>query len=239
MGVATSTITTSWTAPPEILGIAGTGMVEESRIEITWDVSTLADADFGSYRVYRRELGESDDDWKIMQIITAKSVTSYSDSMAGHGLEYEYMVTQTQIIPNDEDLESAPSDIATTILESDDWFVIGNQDWENPTGVFVLPVIRETHQKFIQQEIFEPVVGSRKRVVRGNVLGAEGSMTLMWPAEEQRQGQRNLSFLINDSGPHILKSPFGDVWLVEFDAPDYQYSPVGHLTTNIGWVEID
>lgn len=239
MAVAMTSITTSWTPPDLPEGISGTAHPEQSRFELTWDPSTLSTSEFGSYKVYRRELGSGSRRWTLLSVQTSKSNNSYSDIMLGHGIQYEYMVKQVRKITGDEDIESEASDILTGILDIDDWFVIGNKDWENPAGVFILPVIRETHQRFVQQEIFEPVTGYRKRVVRGNVLGMEGSMTLMWPFDTQKEGQRNLNFLVNDTGPHILKSPFGDVWLVEFDAPDYMYSPVGHLTTNIGWVEID
>jgi hypothetical protein len=75
--------------------------------------------------------------------------------------------------------------------------------------------------------------------VRGRVLGAEGQLEVMWKDTEVQTAKLQLAYIRDVKGPHILKSPFGDVWLVEFSGPDKDYQNAGHLKTNLAWTEVD
>lgn len=230
-----SAITTAWTPPDEITGLSATVVEEFSHIQLDWDPTTLSAMDFHSYRVQRREDGGP---WLTLDNIGTSTITQYKDALTGQGVTYEYRVQQLKNIPGDAPLISETGDIVTATLESDLWFVIGNEDPDDEDHSFELPVASESHTRPIQQEVFEPIVGIRKKVARGNVLGYEGTLQLIWQSSERAEARVYLDFLASNFGPHILKSPFGDVWRVEFDAPDYSYSGGGHLSVEIGWVEV-
>jgi hypothetical protein len=51
-------------------------------------------------------------------------------------------------------------------------------------------------------------------------------------------GRRIVDYMTQiKTGPWILKSPFGDVWDVTFDSPEFQWQPGGHLQVSVDWVE--
>lgn len=236
MATGTSTFSTSWTPPGDITGLSATVVEELSHIQLDWDASTLADVDFAYYAVYRRILGANA--WYIIRIETSKSTVQWRDAFAGQGVGYEYKVLQWKAIAGDVPLPSGDGDILTAMLESDVWFVIGNENPYDEAHCFELPIFGETHTRPIQQEVFEPIVKSRKKVARGNTLGFEGTLDIRWLSEERDNAKWYLDFLSTNQGPHILKSPFGDTWRVEFDSPDYKYTGGGHLGVTMGWVEV-
>ncbi len=236
MPTVSVTITTAWVPPPALTGLQKTVMEEFSHILLVWTGSSLSDVDFEKYTVYRRVV--NDVAWAVIGTITDKSTAQWIDVYAGVGILYEYKVTQWKVIVGDVPLESADGDIAEAMLESDVWFVIGRSDPTDTANSFELPVSSETHTRPIQQELFEPIVGVRKKVARGNTLGYEGSIDLRYMSSERVAAKIQLMFLAEVQGPHVLKSPFGDVWLVEFDSPDYRYLGGGNLDVQIGWVEV-
>lgn len=231
MASASASITTFWVPPDPLTGLSGTAVEDDSYIQLNWDISTLDDVDFDYYKIYRRVLGETD--WELLDTVYSKVSTEYLDAKAGNGNDYEYQVYQFK-----NGLASSLGDTITAGLSSDVWWVVGNENPTDRANSFELPVSEETHTRPIQQEVFEPIVNTRKKVARGNVLGFEGTLKLRWLSSERAVAKQRLNFLATNSGPHTLKSPFGDVWRVEFDAPDYKYSGGGHLDVDIGWVEV-
>ncbi len=234
MPVATATITSAWTPPPVITGFSGTADEAESFILLNWDASTLADVDFNHYTLYRRIVGETL--WTPVMEITNKTTNMYEDNMAGQTTQYEYIITQFKGVVGDVPLESDESEIVTIALVTDAWFVVAND-----AGMYhalEVNVTDEDHTSVIQQEVFEPIASIRKRVVRGNVMGDEGQFTSLFDTSLVAAARLHFMLINDNKGPHILKSPFGDVWMVEFDAPSFRYRPGGHLEIKIGWVEI-
>lgn len=234
MPISTSTATSAWTPPPVIQGFSGTAQEPESHIMLNWDGSTLSDTDFNMYRLYRREQGA--ELWSVLLDIPNKATMMYEDNTAGQTILYEYMITQFQNITGDVPLESNPSDIVSAALTTDAWFIV--MLVATDFHAIELNVTDEEHTSVMQQEVFEPLASDRKRVVRGNILGDEGSLTAMFDTMESRMAKNHMDHIKMNRGPHLLKSPFGDVWFVEFDAPGYKYTTGGHLQVNIGWVEI-
>lgn len=234
MPTAEQIVVSAWTPPPTIVGFSGTAEEPESHILLNWDVSTLADDDFNTYRIYRREQGE--ELWTVLVDIAAKNTNMYEDNTAGQRITYEYMITQFKGVVGDVPLESNASEIVTIALETDAWFIV--MTVATAFHAVELNVTDEEHSSSIQQEVFEPLASNRKRIVRGNVLGDEGSLTALFDTSLAREAKIQMDFILNNSGPHILKSPFGDVWFVEFDAPAFKYQPGGHLEVTVGWVEI-
>jgi hypothetical protein len=213
-----------------------------------WDVYTLkAGHTFVRFNIYRRL--EGDTEWLLIGTRTPIYATAYKDWFIGLGLTYEYLVTAVTITSQSGvDLESPDSDIPQAVLQSDSWMVVGRDLSEDHAQS--LPVTSEDHNRIVQQEVFEVVGGTRKVVIRGNTLGYEGNLTIVWdssevewPESSQRYidytivGRRLLDYLIENAGPHILKSPFGDVWEVEFQGPTYRFASGGHLEVELAWIE--
>jgi hypothetical protein len=231
MPTSAEVVLAAWTPPPTIIGFSGTALETESAVQLDWTVSTLSDTDFNNYRIYRRESGA--ELWVPLADINTKSTVQFRDEYAGQTIQYEYAITQYKVVVGDVPLESDFSEIVTIALESDAWFV-------KPNGMLALElfVVEEEHSSVVQQEVFEPLASVRKRVVRGNVLGNEGSITSQFDNAVARATKVYFEELKAIKGPHIVKSAFGDVWIVELDAPGYKYLAGGHLEVTFGWVEI-
>jgi len=231
---ATTGITSSWAAPDSVSGFSVSALTETSEMLLVWDQSNLDSADFSYYQIYRRELGDSE--WEKYARVTNQSTTEYSDYFAGHSVAYEYKITVWKKVAGDVDIESSDSEIPYAILDPDSWFFIGAD--RDPSHIFELPVYDESHTEPIQQEVFEPLGSRRKSIVRGKVLGSEGTLQVQWLDAERRTAQEQLRYLADTAGPHILKSPFGDVWLVEFSGPAKKYTGGGHLGVTLSWIEV-
>lgn len=234
MPVATSAITAAWVPPPVITGFSGTVDEEMSHVMLMWDASGLSDADFDSYVISRREFGDTE--WLAHATITSKTTSEYEDYLAGQTLVYEYKINQYKAIAGDVPLASEDSDVVTSGLTGDAWFLMmGVGDMHESIELIVTT---EEHSAVIQQEVFEPLAGTRKRIVRGLQLGDEGSFTCIFDNVDARARKEFFEALSAMPGPHVLKSAFGDVWQCEFDAPAFKYTSGGHLEVTIGWVEV-
>lgn len=234
--VDTDTVTSlaDWEAPPAPANFSAAVDPSTSAVILTWDASTLDAEDFAYYSVYRRVVG--DESWTPYADITNQSTTTLVDRLAANGVLYDYRVTQLQHVPGDVDLESEEESVASAILDADEWFVIGADGTDDHS--FELPVYSEAHQKPVQQEMFEPLGSTRKKSARGNVLGNEGTLDMTFTKDEREDAKRRLGYLADNAGPHILKSPFGDVWQVEFSGPQFKYNGAGHMSVTIAWVEV-
>lgn len=233
-GEVTGAITSAWAAPDAIQGFSVSALTETSEMLLRWDVSSLPSSDFSYYQIYRREPGDAE--WTRYATVTNQQVTEYSDYYAGHSVTYEYKVTVWKKVVGDVDVESPSSEVPYAVLDPDSWFVIGAD--RDPSHIFELPVESETHSEPIQQEVFEPLGSRRKSIVRGKVLGAEGTVQVQWTDDERVTAQVYLRYLADMAGPHILKSPFGDVWLVEFSGPAKKYMGGGRLSVTLTWIEV-
>ena len=233
---STDTVATlsDWTAPAAPANFSAATDPDNSTVILRWDQSALDPADFSFYAVYRRVVGE--ETWTPYATITTQSTTEYIDQFAANGVTYDYKVTQFQKVPGDVDLESEEESIASALLDVDVWFVVGADGAAD--HCFELPVANEGHQQPVQQEVFEPLGSRRKKTARGNVLGNEGTLDVNFTSDEREAAKRRLTYLAETQGPHILKSPFGDVWLVEFAGPVYKYAPGGHVAVTIAWIEV-
>ena len=226
------TTLTSWTPPDALADFSVSADPVTSSVTLSWSPSALSAEDFSHYGIYRRVVG--DVTWTLYDTVSVQSTTTYVDKYAANGVLYDYRVTQFQTIPGDVDLESTEETAASSILDVDDWVVVGANG-----STFTLPVTQESHQTPVQQEIFEPLGSTRKKSARGYVLGNEGQFTLSYASDERLVGIANLNYIAGTPGPHVLKSPFGDVWRAEFSGPQLKYEPGGHLSATITWIEVD
>ncbi len=219
-------------APPRIEGLSATVYEDQSKIVLDWDASSLS-TNFISYVIYRKLPSESD--WTMIGTRKPETNVTYTDWYAGQRLDYHYRVTVVKKIADEPDLESPDSDIVTARLISDVWFVVGADRSEE--HIFELPVSDESHNRPVQQEEFEPIGSNRKAVVRGFVLGHEGSVDVAYLDEETMDARHQIEYLLFYAGPHILKTPFGDVYDVTFGSPDYKYLGGGNMNATLTWIE--
>lgn len=239
-------------APDAIVDVQATVYEELSKVVVSWAQTSLKlGHTFVSYNIYRRVVG--DITWTLIGTTGTIGSTSHTDWYAGHGVSYDYRVTVTTTVTGvsieSPDATSPDSSIAWRIaFDTDVWMFIGVD--RSQAHIQELPVMDESHSRPVQQESFEVLGSNRKVIVRGYVLGHEGSITCIWdkrevesPTDEQVLydytiiGRRLVDYLTNVRGPHILKSPFGDVWDVEFASPSFQWQGGGHLQVTLEWVE--
>lgn len=239
-------------APDPVTGLSVTVNEERSLVTLNWDTSTVKSGHtFVAYNVYRRLVG--DEDFVFVGQSELLGQSFYKDFYAGNTLLYEYRVTMVATktgvgieleSPDDPDGQN----LVTVIMDSDVWMLVGKD--RDDAHIQTLPVSDESHQRVLQQEAFETLGSNRKVIIRGFVLGSEGSITVVWRhdlvvSETDSQvfydetviGRRLLNYITNNKGPHILKSPFGDVWDVEFEGPEYQWMQGGNLTVQLAWTE--
>lgn len=232
--VDTNRVTANWTAPDPIQDFTVADDVSLSATVLRWTASNIASVDFRKYVIYRKKT--SDVDFVAFAELTNQSQVLYRDFTLANTISYEYKITQYQIIPGDVDLESNDSDIGSAMLDTDSWFIIGADRAES--HIFEIPVITAPFTEPVQQEVFEPLGTSRKVIVRGRVMGAEGTLQCSWNTSDRDTAIAQIAYIRENAGPHILKSPFGDVWNVEFSGPAKDYIAGGHVNISITWTEV-
>lgn len=243
-------------APDPLTGLSPTAVKERSKILLEWNQITTAQLSakshvFQAYNIYKRLVNAPE--WAYVGSTYARTANTYNDWYAGNDILYEYKVTVVVTKANvGIELESGddPSggNISEATLRSDLWMFVGAD--RDESHIMELPVVDEDHNRVIQQESFETLGADRKVIIRGFVLGHEGSISMIFKNEdvpdiidfqnlinETIQGRRLIDYLVANRGPHILKSPFGDVWDVQFEGPSYKWLPVGHLQVELTWIE--
>lgn len=224
---------TAWAPPPALESFSATGDEEAGYVKLYWDQTTVDAADFIKYVVYRSvDAGAS---WSVIASLTDPAEHFYNDHDAEFGTSYSYKVTQFKDVSG-VILESADSDIATTSIESDDWWiVVPDRDDLNMT----LIVEDENHESPFQQETFEPFGRTRKVIVRSGILGREGSITFYILAEDRVADIAKLEEILSLNTSVYLKNPFGDTNLVFLNAPKTSYLNGGNVRLQCNYTEVD
>jgi hypothetical protein len=241
-------------APDPVTGLSVTTFPSRSLTQLEWDVNVMPTGQhhFVAYTIYKRL--PNDEDWQYVGQQTNRTRPIYNDYYAGNGITYQYRVVAVATkegisiemeSPDDDD----GGNIASSTLDSDVWMLIGKD--RDSSHISELFVDKESHNRPVQQEEFETLGSDRKVIIRGFVLGHEGSISTIWTNEDHVAlddeqsvynhtiiGRRIVDYLTREPGPHILKSPFGDVWDVTFSAPDYEWQPGGHLYVELTWIEV-
>lgn len=231
----TNRVTTNWTAPDPIVDFLVADDTSLSATVLSWVESNLAANVFRKYVIYRKRTTETE--WSVLVELTNKTQVLYYDYTAANTVAYEYKITQYQIVPGDVDLESGDSDIGVSTLDTDSWFIIGAD--RSAAHIFEVPVTAAPFLEPVQQEVFEPLGTSRKVIIRGRVMGAEGTLQARWNSADRDTALAQVNYIKSNAGPHILKSPFGDIWNVEFSGPNKEYISGGHFSLTIVWTEVD
>lgn len=223
------------TPPDPIDGLSASPT--DSTIVLNWTISAELEVDFDHYEIYRRLPSETD--WVIIGSVYDINTPTFEDVTPQFGVTYEYKVTQFKNVDGGFDIESADSDLVDAQVVSDArdaWTVFGADGSED--HIFDLPVTGNPIHRPIQQEEFEPLGSNRKTIVRGKVLGQEGVIDAQWDVSERETAIAQIEYIVKNRGPHVLRSPFGDVWLVEFSGEDREDLPAGHLKISIPWTEV-
>jgi hypothetical protein len=243
-------VTVALDAPDPISGLAITTSANDSYVQLDWDQGGLkTNHTFIRYQIYRRVKG--DVSWYEVGEARSRTQPRYIDWTAGNSISYEYRVTQVDTKTGAGlELESPDGDenILPVVIDADVWMFIGFD--RSSAHIVELPVVDEDHNRPVQQEEFEPLGSDRKVIMRGFVLGHEGSIQCIFrndivPSPDDVQvlynetiiGRRLVDYLTRNKGPHILKSPFGDVWDVEFQGPTYKWLDSGNLQVTLTWIE--
>jgi hypothetical protein len=230
-----NTASTNWTAPDPITDFIAVADESRSAVICRWTQSNTAPGSFRKYTIYRKKTSEFN--WNLLAEIVNQSTVEYADYLTANTVSYDYKITQWSIVVGDADLESGDSDLASEVLDTDSWYVVGAD--RNPAHIFEVPVSAAPFVEPVQQEVFEPLGTSRKVIVRGKALGAEGSLQCRWKDAERETARAQVDYIKNNAGPHILKSPFGDIWFVEFSGPSKDYMGGGHVNVTLVWTEVE
>lgn len=239
-------------APYPITGLDAVAFRSESRISLAWNQTSLKPGhQFIGYRVYRRKWYTRE--YRDVGYIPNIEQTNWNDWYAGNSTNYDYRVCSVTAKAGVGVFMESPDDtsggnLKTAQNASDNWTLIG-QD-RAPGHVYDMIVLDESHNRPIQQEEFETLGADRKVIMRGFVLGNEGSITTLWqnkddtyPGDIQERvnhtqiGRDLINYVTFNRGPHIIKSPFGDVWEAQFTSPEYRWLPTGALEITLGYVE--
>ena len=237
-------------APNPALFTQVTANAERSNIYLTWTRPTDSPPVYiKGYRLYRKKRWL--EDYQLIAEFFSPSQTSWTDYYAGNSVNYTYKIVAIGqkagsgvFIEGQDEADS----FWTIQNNSDNWTIVGRD--RNAAHIYDMIVVDEDHNRPIQQEEFETLGADRKVIMRGFVLGHEGSITAIWtntsdplPKDEQEYvnhtqiGRSLIEYMTFDAGPHIIKSPFGDVWDVQILTPEYKWLPSGHLETTIKYVE--
>ena len=250
---STVNVTVVLDAPDPVVCVDSVVDLDYSSVTLEWcEASLKVGHSFVAYRIYRRRK-DLTTDWEWVADVPDRGKLAYIDWYAGNGVFYQYVVRAVTTKSGvGVELESADDpdggSFCDVIIDADTWHFIGKD--REPKHSYPLIVVDETHNRPIQQEVFETLGSSRKVIMRGFVLGHEGSLTTLWfnrdivsqedeqvTIQESFAGIRVADYLTRTPGPHIVKSPFGDVWDCQFSTPEYRWLQTGHLELKLDFVE--
>lgn len=83
---------------------------------LQWTVSTVSLASFIRYSVYRREVGQTDNDWLRIAKIADRAQASYYDFNIASAISYEWTVTQVETIATSETESAKGTPVPATAL---------------------------------------------------------------------------------------------------------------------------
>jgi hypothetical protein len=200
------TFSTSFTPPPAVAGLNVEADVDASAVLLTWDPTTIAQVDFGGYRVSRsRDNGIS---WELLAHNTLVNDVDHADYSAPLNIPLLYRVTQSNL-----DFESEGAE-AGVELASLMWWVVVPGD---ASATFGVPRHQEAALEGRKvQDVFSPL-GRRGKVIVGDVVQAEdGQLTFL--AMPDNLGVIELLRRVQSrmEGGVTLKATDGSVWQVQY-----------------------
>lgn len=190
--------TTNFTGPADLTGLILTPDLDASKVDLSWDVTSLIDAHFWRYYIYRQNaeglyerIGEASD----------KAAPAFSDVEAPHGVTVRYAVTVSNGWAESGQL------IGSTLLDLNWWIV----DPADPSRSFAIRYVEggpETEE--YPQGIFHPIGKKAPIVVSGELMPPTGRVSVKVPRDNPgyftqiRRAARTDPYV-------VLKDPFGNV----------------------------
>jgi hypothetical protein len=218
---ADSDVTTSWSAPALASGTAVTAP-DEFKIRIAWN-NTSQDAQFVSYRVYRRYMKPSISAFDVYNTATTwyllyetdAMLTNYTfdDYLAPLNKQVEYAVVQVA----DRFGSVIESNITTTYpitLAGDRYYFVPEVNIGGIASFQAAGVTGDNFTRDIEQETLH-VIGRGRQMQVGDDLGVSGTFTIQLRNPTNARRDREFFELISGQYNKVYyKNPFGDVVLV-------------------------
>jgi len=223
-GTDSNAFSTSYNAPNSpIFTVDSSAYADSGYIALHWNDSVRDDS-FYSYRVYRRELGQSDADWKmIAEFTTPAGAYDYNDYSAGSGVTYEYVVVQaayrfSSVIESSKVIPGTLTAVGTT----DQYWLVHPTD--SSLNVLLRSVKTESFKDEYESEVMQ-VIGRGRHTDRGTRWGYSGSLTAsirtLPDGTTAREQRLRLEMIAADGSEVAYRNPFGDVWTVQISDPEF------------------
>lgn len=199
------TFFTSFMPPSAVSGLTVEADIVASAVRLSWDVTAIADVDFGGYRVYRSTDGVT---YTEIALLGNTTDVEYDDFSAPLNVALFYRVTQSNL-----DFESDPVE-ATVMLESLAWWVVTPGD---TSLTFAVTRVRGAVLRSPKvQDEFSPV-GRTTRLVVGDVVQTEeGDLRFLVMPDQPEMVALLKAIQARMEGTVTLKSPDGGVHQVQF-----------------------
>jgi hypothetical protein len=207
-------VTSGWDPPDQPAITVNTANFEEDGyVRITW-TDASEDAEFDSYRVYRKD--EESTDWVLLaETFSDETSYTYDDYLAPSGIQVTYAVVQVAI-RFDARAESLYTDQDQTVTPSGShyWLI----DPEDSANSFPLRIV--TSDEFVDDEYEEEeyhVLGLGRATERGDRLGVKGTLTVQLRGTtgvSARTQRIQIKELKAEGRAMYLRSPFGDLYRI-------------------------
>jgi hypothetical protein len=181
-------------------------------LQITW-TNAAQDANFNSWRVYRRKTGTSN--WVLAAEYTdALASYTYQDWLLPSNNQYDYAVVQTAVVFGTI-VESAYNATSVTTNSEDYWLI---HPTDNSLNVRLNIVTADAFSEEYEQNTLN-LIGRGRKTDYGTRWGYTGSLTALlrdstvygFTARSQRL---KLETLKAQKVQLYLRNPFGDIWTV-------------------------
>lgn len=198
------TFTTSFTPPSPPSGLLVEADLDLSAVLMSWDPTTIAQVDFGGYRVSRSLDGIV---WELLAVKTDVNDVSYQDFHAPLNRSVAYAVTQANL-----DIASEPATASVDLTSLAWYFVVPGDE------ALTFPITRQQEGDLSSQKIQDVFVamGRRGKIVVSDVVMAEdGSVSLLVRPDELATIDLFKQLQALSEGTILLKATDGSVWPVQ------------------------
>lgn len=213
----------SWTGPPQpAFSVITDDFYANGYNKIAWVGNVDLDANFASWRVYRRT--EENATWTLVGESTSTAATvNLIDFLCPSGIEVEYVVVQVKVLAGAY-VESDYAVTSTILVESDSYWVVDEEsqgiteaEYLAQTDVVTFRIAHVTADSL--EEEFEVatknIIGKGRRRETGTRYGYKGTLTaslLGLGGMTPRQERIFLEKIRKDNRSTFLRNPFGDVF---------------------------
>jgi hypothetical protein len=208
VGTTTNTFTANYAAPATPIWAIDSSAFSSGGVNVIDWTSSATDANFNSWKVLRRNVGESD--WTEIFETNTVGTRTYKDYLAPSQQPIEYVVVQTAFSFGVL-VESVYSPKPFTGVSTEYILVCPDDDTLN---VNLYQVKSESFSEEFEQTAVN-LIGRGRRIERGDRYGITGSLTSSLRDEDggltARQQRLRIEALRESQRVFYLRNPFGDV----------------------------